>query len=436
MASGQRRRRVPSPILVLSLAALLGAPGCGTIVALDEPKYTPYYGVYMDFFLPVRLAPFGLFFFPLAICDVPLSFVADTFLLPYALWENRSRSVEPTPTYASQEYAYAPPRPSETYFSTIATLESDVVALALSRDETHIAAGGAFGVVVYSVAPITSFEPTVVWRSQAAVSQLAWSPDGRLLATASSVAGTIRVLDGRDGHECGSLASRGDSVAFESSGTVVAVEPDLTVHMHDLKTGEMREVRPTPPAAKPSERIAGLRFALSPDGENLAVQRWWFVAAEARWNTEESLITLATGRVVWRENVDSPEEGLDRNVVFHPSARGGVAFQGARTHRVQIFDRTGNPRSEANLGSITRTAPDDSGATCVTYTEDGGWLAVGKTNGSTDVFYLDGRPSGYFLRPEGDNALLPMRALVFAREPYIRFAGQGPRLVCWRPVPD
>ena len=54
---------------LLILTALLALTGCGTVVKLIDPseKYTPYAG--------------------LPILDLPLSFLLDTALLPYA-WSN------------------------------------------------------------------------------------------------------------------------------------------------------------------------------------------------------------------------------------------------------------------------------------------------------------------------------------------------------------
>lgn len=62
-------------LLTLSLTA------CGTITSLAEQNYTPYAGVINDF----NLIRTGGFLSILAVIDLPLSFVLDTFMLPVTL---------------------------------------------------------------------------------------------------------------------------------------------------------------------------------------------------------------------------------------------------------------------------------------------------------------------------------------------------------------
>ena len=54
---------------------------CGTIISLSAQDYTPYAGVLSDF----DTIRSGGFLSILAVIDLPLSFVLDTFMLPVTL---------------------------------------------------------------------------------------------------------------------------------------------------------------------------------------------------------------------------------------------------------------------------------------------------------------------------------------------------------------
>jgi uncharacterized protein YceK len=71
------------PLFILLLGLLLS--GCGTIVALINPTkpYSAYAGVKYDYAMAQRWG--------LPILDIPLSFILDTALLPYALTNSQTR---------------------------------------------------------------------------------------------------------------------------------------------------------------------------------------------------------------------------------------------------------------------------------------------------------------------------------------------------------
>ena len=66
---------------LLILTVLLTLTGCGTVVKLIDPseKYIPYAGAAYDLEMAQKWG--------LPILDLPLSFLLDTALLPYA-WSN------------------------------------------------------------------------------------------------------------------------------------------------------------------------------------------------------------------------------------------------------------------------------------------------------------------------------------------------------------
>jgi RNA polymerase sigma factor (sigma-70 family) len=78
---------------------------------------------------------------------------------------------------------------------------------------------------------------TIRWRHGAAVTQVAFGPDGRTLITASSD-GTVRVWDRSTGRELRRLDATG-TVAFSSDATLLATRgSDDWIHVRELATGK------------------------------------------------------------------------------------------------------------------------------------------------------------------------------------------------------
>nr|WP_165906480.1 lipoprotein [Bisgaardia hudsonensis] len=70
--------------IILILTALLWLSGCGTLVKLVDPtdKYYAYAGTQYDWKMAQKWG--------LPLLDLPLSFILDTALLPYALSEEEN----------------------------------------------------------------------------------------------------------------------------------------------------------------------------------------------------------------------------------------------------------------------------------------------------------------------------------------------------------
>src|SRR6185437_12091955 len=91
---------------------------------------------------------------------------------------------------------------------------------------------------------------------------VAFSPDGRLLATASSD-GTARLWDPATGEHRRTLTGEVSGVAFSPDGRLLATASDQTARLWDPATGEHRRTLTGHDGA-----VAGVAF--SPDGRLLA----------------------------------------------------------------------------------------------------------------------------------------------------------------------
>jgi uncharacterized protein YceK len=340
MTSG-RRSRNRSAWACLSAACL--AAGCGTVKALSYGDYTVYAGAATDIEYVVNF-PWIL---PFALVDLPLSFTADTLLLPYAFATSESvqsaakGTMDPSGRRAREEQADAEWRseaPPAVVGSIARTEASDVVALAVSPDGERLAATGAFGVVVGPIGTKAASE----WRASGGASSLAWSADGRRLAVATS-AGDARIFEGREGALEEQIAGVGGSVAFTPKGMLVGVVEDLSVRAWDPTSRTVRVVAPAMLASATS--VASVRLAVAPDGRRAAVLAVT-KDPEERFGYDESLeflVDLEAGGVVWMSrHAPSERSCKDTDVAFsRDGAR--VAFADGKV----TFRDTKKPESSA-----------------------------------------------------------------------------------------
>jgi WD40 repeat protein len=182
------------------------------------------------------------------------------------------------------------------------------------------------------------------------VASLAWSPDGRTLAGASS-GGRIRLWNTADGQLRQILrghAGEVKAVAFSPEGRVLAsAGEDSTIRVWDAATGKERA-----PAAGHRGAITA---ALSPDGKSLAT-----VGQDGGLRLWEA----STGKE--RERVEG--EGTLDCVAFAPD--GKVLATGGSRGEVQLRDPV--------TGKLRRVLPGHRGTvSCLAFTRDGRSLVSG-----------------------------------------------------------
>ncbi len=239
---------------------------------------------------------------------------------------------------------------------------SFVTSIAFSPDGRLLALASSDGLVqLWNVATYRLFA-VLVAGNPGSVTSIAFSPDGRLLALASQD-GTVRLWDLATGRQLGSPlagdAGSFDSVAFSPDGRLLASgSGDGTVELWDLATA--RQLGSTLTAATKAGFYTGVAF--SSDGSTLAsasqdgTVRLWDVATHKQLGLP---LTGDTGPVT------SVAFSPDGSTLASASQDGTVRLWDVATHTQPGLPLTGD------TGPVTSVAFSSDGSTLASASQDG-----------------------------------------------------------------
>jgi len=245
-----------------------------------------------------------------------------------------------------------------------------VNAVIFSKDGTHVYAGGGQPglegeILIWN--PSSTNAAQILKGHSDAVYTLALSPDGLTLAS-GSYDQKIKLWDLRSGREKQTLTGHNGAVldlAFRPDGKVLAsASADRTVKLWDVETGERRDT-----LSQPLKEVNSLAF--SPDGLRLAA-----AGADNRirlWNISEKATETTNPLIESR----FAHEGSVLRLRFDPD--GKSLLSSAEDGTVKLWSPT-------ELKELLALEKQKDWPTAISYVGGGAKFAIGRADGSLDLF--------------------------------------------------
>ncbi len=208
---------------------------------------------------------------------------------------------------------------------------------------------------------LTATQPTTKWsESSKRVSSIAFSPDGRLLASGSADDGTIKLWDVEAGQNIATFTEKPEPnssmlcVVFSPDGTKLAVGSVAGIKLLEVSTGKHIYTRRHIDISALESLASVFSVAFSPDGRKLASASWDGIKL---WEVETGQnITTLRGHT---RLIDA--------VAFSPD---GLTFASHSMVGIQVW-------AAATGGHITTLAGPPNFVTSIAYSPDGTKLATG-----------------------------------------------------------
>ena len=229
--------------------------------------------------------------------------------------------------------------------------KGDINRIQFSPDGNELAVASSIGIWMYSVA--TGDELALLTGHTAEVRNIAFSPDGRILASTANDS-TLRLWDTESSQQLAVLSDRRIapwSIAFSHDSTMIA-SGSRTIQVWDVDTGN-----PLATLTGHTESIGALAF--SPDGKTLASASWdmsiklWDIA------TEENLSTLSGQTFVFSPDGKTFAVISEEPTIQSPEVTNDTPQESDRqSPSIHLLDITTREHLSTLTGEVLAFSPD------------------------------------------------------------------------------